>query len=176
VITYFKGTGIVGTEGITAGPDGALWFANSGTQCCSPPSIGRITTAGVVSNYTTPNIIAPTGLTAGPDGALWFTNFDSIGRITTADSVVTSPDQGPIGTPVTITGRGFNAGETVKVKLSTGSSPASVPLCSATAAGNGTFSCTAPVPAATGSPGTHTVEAKGKTSGTKANSIFLLTD
>ena len=38
-------------EGITTGPDGALWFTN----CCNG-SIGRITTAGVVTNYTGPGI------------------------------------------------------------------------------------------------------------------------
>ncbi len=54
---------------ITAGPDGALWFTNAGNN-----SIGRITTAGVVTNYTGTGIIDPEGITAGPDGALWFTN------------------------------------------------------------------------------------------------------
>ena len=68
-------------HGITAGPDGALWFTNYGNN-----SIGRITTAGVVTNYTGPGIDGPDGITAGPDGALWFTNYgnNSIGRITTA--------------------------------------------------------------------------------------------
>jgi virginiamycin B lyase len=33
--------------GITAGPDGALWFANSANN-----SIGRITTKGKVTNFT----------------------------------------------------------------------------------------------------------------------------
>ena len=36
-------------SGITAGPDGALWFTNDN-------SIERITTDGVVSNYTDPSI------------------------------------------------------------------------------------------------------------------------
>ena len=55
--------------GITAGPDGALWFTN-----CSNNSIGRITTTGTVTNYTGTGIEHPTGIAAGPDGALWFTN------------------------------------------------------------------------------------------------------
>jgi hypothetical protein len=65
---------------IAAGPDGALWFTNSGNN-----SIGRITTAEVVTNYTDPTIDVPEGITAGLDGALWFTNEGnkSIGQITT---------------------------------------------------------------------------------------------
>ena len=61
------------------GPDGALWFTNSGND-----SIGRITTSGVVTNYTNSGIAAPSAITTGPDGALWFTDFDAIGRITTS--------------------------------------------------------------------------------------------
>ena len=71
-------------EAIAAGPDGALWFTNLINN-----SIGRITTAGVVTNYTGTGISAPEGIAAGPDGALWFTNWGngSIGRITTAGAV-----------------------------------------------------------------------------------------
>src|SRR5207302_2167281 len=73
--------GIYLPSGIAAGPDGALWFTNSGNS-----SIGRITTAGTVTNYTGPGISQPVGIAAGPDGALWFTNpgNSSIARITTA--------------------------------------------------------------------------------------------
>jgi virginiamycin B lyase len=62
---------------IAAGPDGALWFTNySG-------SIGRITTAGLVTNFALFGSANPQGITAGPDGALWFTVVDlgTIGRI-----------------------------------------------------------------------------------------------
>ena len=70
--------------GIAVGPDGALWFTNSGNN-----SIGRITTGGIVTNYTGTSISEPNGITAGPDGALWFTNAgnNSIGRITTGGTV-----------------------------------------------------------------------------------------
>jgi hypothetical protein len=80
---------------ISAGPDGALWFTNGGD------SIGRITTAGVITNHSDPTISDPDGITTGPDGALWFTNSgnNSIGRITTAGAVsnytspsISSPD------------------------------------------------------------------------------------
>jgi streptogramin lyase len=78
------GLGISSPDGIAAGSDGALWFTNYGNN-----SIGRITTAGVVTNYTGPGIDAPWGITGGPDGALWFTNHgnNSIGRITIAGVV-----------------------------------------------------------------------------------------
>src|SRR5262249_14739944 len=80
---------------IAAGPDGALWFTeNFGNR------IGRITTAGVVTNeYTVPtNTSAPSGITAGPDGALWFTESNNptnkpiqSGRITTAGVITEFP-------------------------------------------------------------------------------------
>ena len=63
-----------------------MWFTNPGNN-----SIGRITTSGVVTNYTSPTIDLTYGgsITAGPDGALWFTNLgnNSIGRITTSGVV-----------------------------------------------------------------------------------------
>jgi streptogramin lyase len=76
--------GIDSPYGITAGPDGALWFTNNHGN-----SIGRITTSGKVTTYTGTGIDGPEGITAGPDGALWFTNFsnNSIGRITTSGTV-----------------------------------------------------------------------------------------
>lgn len=86
-------------QGITAGPDGAMWFTEEDSN-----SIGRATTEGTITEYPvlTPNS-GPKAIAAGPDGALWFTEFTSnqIGRITT-DGVVTeyavpTPDSGPLG-------------------------------------------------------------------------------
>lgn len=37
-------------------------------------TFGRITTSGVVTEYTSTHIQLPSSITAGPDGALWFTN------------------------------------------------------------------------------------------------------
>ena len=64
---------------ITAGPDGAMWFTNQGTN-----SIGRITTTGQITTFTGTGISRPDGITAGPDGNLWFTNYgnNSITRMT----------------------------------------------------------------------------------------------
>ena len=65
---------------IAAGPDGALWLTNAGSN-----SIGRITTGGQVTDYTGPGIDVPGGIVAGPDEAMWFTHSQNsgIGRITT---------------------------------------------------------------------------------------------
>ena len=69
--------------GITAGPDGALWFTNDGNN-----SIGRITTSGKVTTFKGSGISKPTGIVDGPDGALWFNNHHRahswVVRMTTA--------------------------------------------------------------------------------------------
>src|SRR2546422_5135192 len=55
--------------GITAGPDGALWFAER-----TGNKIGRVTTSGSFSEFAVPTSSSqPFGITGGPDGALWFT-------------------------------------------------------------------------------------------------------
>jgi virginiamycin B lyase len=75
-------------QGITAGPDGALWFTEAVGQ------IGRITTSGVITQYSVPTYDSgPQGITAGPDGALWFTEQfgNKIGRISTAGIVTEYP-------------------------------------------------------------------------------------
>jgi virginiamycin B lyase len=80
-----------GPFGITAGPDGALWFTEAapldGAAVPHGTRIGRITTAGVITEFTTPTAgSGPFGITTGPDGALWFTEYpaNQVGRITTA--------------------------------------------------------------------------------------------
>jgi virginiamycin B lyase len=79
----FTGKGIDHPQGIAAGPDGALWFANDQNG-----SIGKISTLGAVSSYPGKGI-DPAGIAAGPDGALWFTNplASTIGRITTGGKI-----------------------------------------------------------------------------------------
>ncbi len=88
VVSRARGT-ISHPAGIAAGPDGNLWFTNTGDN-----SIGRITPAGAVSSFTDTSIHDPTGIAAGPDGNLWFTNStsDSIGRITPAGAVSSFTD------------------------------------------------------------------------------------
>ena len=72
--------------GITAGPDGNLWFTeNLGNK------IGRITPAGTITEFS--SVFAPfsglNGITAGPDGNLWFTEVlaNKVGRITPAGTI-----------------------------------------------------------------------------------------
>ena len=74
-------------EGITSGPDGALWFAE-----CQSSKIGKITVTGDFTEYVLPYLSAcPYQIVSGSDGALWFTeiqNFNNqIGRITTTGAI-----------------------------------------------------------------------------------------
>jgi virginiamycin B lyase len=71
--------------GITAGPDGALWFTEEAAN-----RIGRITTAGSVTHFTIPTSTSePAEITPGPDGRLWFTEFatNKVGAITTSGTI-----------------------------------------------------------------------------------------
>jgi virginiamycin B lyase len=73
---------------IVAGPDGNLWFTEQGGN----GAIGRITTAGTITEFTT-GLTAksrPEGIAVGPEGNLWFTEAASpgrIGRITTGGTI-----------------------------------------------------------------------------------------
>jgi streptogramin lyase len=89
--------------GITAGPDGSLWFAElEGNR------IGRITPAGAVTEFSagiSPGS-RPNEITTGPDGNLWFTEGagNRIGRITPAGAVTEfSAGISPGGSPFGIT-------------------------------------------------------------------------
>ena|SRR5258708_4074598 len=65
-----------GPVGITAGPDGALWFTDAANN-----AIGRITTAGKISEFALPTPqSAPEYITSGPDGKLWFTELGVNGQ------------------------------------------------------------------------------------------------
>ena len=88
VVTEFSAgiSAFAGPFGITAGPDGNLWFTEF-----SGHRIGRITPLGVVTEFSA-GISAgagPRGITAGPDGNLWFTELSGqrIGRITTGAAI-----------------------------------------------------------------------------------------
>jgi streptogramin lyase len=79
-------TAISGPNGITAGPDGNLWFTEEGT-------IGRITPSGTITEFPIPTArSAAHGITAGPDGNLWFTdNYGKIWRITPSGTITEFP-------------------------------------------------------------------------------------
>jgi virginiamycin B lyase len=85
-------------QGITPGPDGALWFTEGG-YCCGTGignRIGRITTAGVITEFDQIANSNPLGIVAGSDGALWFTeqSGNRIGRMTTSGFIVEFPVSG----------------------------------------------------------------------------------
>jgi streptogramin lyase len=89
-VTTYSDPTIFVPGGITTGSDGALWFANEGNA-----SIGRITTAGVVTNYSLAGAgfrDGPSDIAAGSDGNLWFTTGTfAIGRITPSGVVTKFP-------------------------------------------------------------------------------------
>jgi RHS repeat-associated protein len=83
---YYSGT----ASGITAGGDGALWFANS-----TGNEVGRVTTTGSFSTAT-PTQGAPDLITAGPDGNVYFTDngANEVGRVSTGSTYVLTDSAG----------------------------------------------------------------------------------
>jgi virginiamycin B lyase len=76
--------------GITTWPDGALWFTEAscirkpGPRCVVGNKIGRITTTGLITEFTIPSDgSGPHSITTGPDGTLWFTEYygSRVGRL-----------------------------------------------------------------------------------------------
>ncbi len=62
---------------ITAGPDGALWFAHGVPTGGGEGAVGRMTTAGVETDYVFQYAMSTApGITTGPDGAIWFTDYN----------------------------------------------------------------------------------------------------
>ena len=105
-------------RGITAGPDGNLWF----TECvsdssgfgCNSGQIGRITPTGQFTEFPLPDPTSgPRSITAGPDGNLWFTECvptdpvgcynGQIGRITPSGRITEFPLPNPDNEPWGIT-------------------------------------------------------------------------
>ena len=87
-----------GPTDVVAGPDGNVWFTESDAN-----QIGRITPAGVITEFPLSDGSVPAGIALGPDGNLWFceNGANAIGRITPA-GVVTEfplPDAFPAGGP-----------------------------------------------------------------------------
>ncbi len=67
---------------ITAGPDGNMWFTQSGSYTredlgpgeTGAGAIGRITPTGIITQFPLPTAFTTLGgIAAGPDGNLWFT-------------------------------------------------------------------------------------------------------
>jgi streptogramin lyase len=80
-------------DGITAGPDGNIWFTEFGVVCgeaanCAgqpPGAVARLNADGSVTEFTggvTPGFGSqggPSGITTGPDGNIWFTEAPDLG-------------------------------------------------------------------------------------------------
>jgi streptogramin lyase len=75
VVTEFKMNHGIGSGpvGIVVGPDNNMWFA--GYDGSAGRYIGRITTAGVITQFTKGLTGAPLDIAVGPDGNLWFSEF-----------------------------------------------------------------------------------------------------
>jgi streptogramin lyase len=75
-----------GPTGVTAGPDGNLWFTDFSTN-----KVGKITTSGTITEYSLPEKSEPYSITPGPakENAVWFTdaNTNKIGKITTSGTI-----------------------------------------------------------------------------------------
>jgi virginiamycin B lyase len=125
---------------IAAGPDGALWFTEFNTS-----QIGRITTAGAITEFPVAGSTFPFDIAAGPDGRMWFTESESlIGAINPATGrirqfVLPRPDTdaagitgGPDGavwfteTPGDAIARITPAGQVTEFMLPPGSSPSGI--------------------------------------------------
>jgi streptogramin lyase len=62
--------------GIAAGPEGDLWFTENNEF--EATNIGRITAAGVVTQFPIHDFSEPRGITLGPEGDLWFTEVNNV--------------------------------------------------------------------------------------------------
>jgi virginiamycin B lyase len=98
-ITQYDAPG-TGGGSITAGPDGALWYAGT-----FPGKIGRVTTSGSVTEYSA-GADRLSGITAGPDGNIWFcaqSSANFIGRVnlSTAPPPTPTPPAAPLRGNVT---------------------------------------------------------------------------
>jgi streptogramin lyase len=90
----------LGLAAITAGPDGNVWFTESGAN-----KIGRVTPSGQMTEFAIPTESArPSGVAAGPDGNIWFTEEQAgaIGRVTPSGQFTEFPLLGEDAYPVQI--------------------------------------------------------------------------
>jgi virginiamycin B lyase len=84
--------------GLAVGPDGNIWYTTA-----NGPHIGKMTTAGVPTNYSV-GASNGFGLSVGPDGRMWFPDAGNgrIGAINTDGSGLTYYNGGLTGQPFNI--------------------------------------------------------------------------
>lgn len=125
----------------------------SGTM---PPGLS-LSSAGVISG-------TPVG-PAGKDGPLVVTASNPSGSVSTTvtitihPSLAISPSSGAAGLPVSVSGEGFVPFNQVTVVYHTGTTPATVAICTTQANSNGAISCSGHIPAApqAGASGPHSI-------------------
>lgn len=88
--------------GIIVGPDRNLWFTDAGRG-----KVGRITTAGEVTEFALPAGANPQGLASGPDGNIWFTasggdRGGAVGRISPSGTIRLFELPGRLAEPIGI--------------------------------------------------------------------------
>ena len=133
-------------------------------------------------------VLSGSAITAGSYGPITVTATNGVApdatdtfTIVVQATVAITPNSGPSGTPVTITGAGFQPGETAQAKYRTSMLPPSMGpskiLCTGVVAANGTFTCPGKIPGAKlrGALGAHDIVAKGLTSLIKVRTTFTLT-
>ena len=69
-----------------AGPDGNMWFADSGSAG-TDAAIGKIIPAGQITEYASPVGGKPWWIIVGPDESLWFSATRAVGRATTTGAL-----------------------------------------------------------------------------------------
>jgi virginiamycin B lyase len=87
-VTNYPTNGPYNLFGITAGPDGNLWFTEY-SRSSGGSALGSITPSGTITSYPVAGSTGwgPLATTAGPDGNIWFTGAGPngyIGRLTTS--------------------------------------------------------------------------------------------
>jgi streptogramin lyase len=70
--------------GLTAGPDGNMWFT---TSCGSPCYVGKITTTGALTKYPLKEHTPLDGIAAGPEGNLWAVEGSKVMKIATSGAM-----------------------------------------------------------------------------------------
>ena len=91
-VTEFSLSSGSGPRGITAGPDGNLWFTGVRAAAESGGSLRRARSPSSRLNHRRQ---LPVGIAAGPDGNLWFTENlgEKIGRITATGTITEFPSR-----------------------------------------------------------------------------------
>ncbi len=102
IITEFTSpTAVSEPAGITAGPDGNMWFTENAAG-----KVARITLNGTITEFPLPARSAvPAGIVTGPDGNLWFAESgnNSVGKMTTSGTLSQYPAPTQSASPFFIT-------------------------------------------------------------------------